>query len=151
MSKNKNTYFIDNANNYDIDQSLDMMNYKNNMIKKLNKVENKDIDSINSKKDYLGYLNKSNLNKSNLNIYELDNKNSNVNFNVNLNRKENTKENANYKHDLKKSIDLLVMFMYLIIMITLVISVFFNNKNFIIQLILVNLLFIFIKIFLKVY
>ena len=151
MLKNNNIYFLDDTNNYDVEQSLDMIQKKNSMINNLHKTENRDINS--KAKDYLGFLN-----NADANIFEIDSNNTdntnntnNINNINNIKNSNNTNNLNNSNSSLKDLIDKMVTILYLIMMGVLIVSVFFKNSNFIFQLLVVNLLFIFIKIFLKIY
>jgi hypothetical protein len=162
-TQKKGSYFSSNEHNYDVNQSLDVLNKKENLENKTNldKMNNNNLNSINDSIDYLGCLNNncSNLNNNQNNQNDKNNKeNVEMLFSLEINNnsnKDNNNESGKTKNEgifqtFMKNLDILISFVYIFLISLLIISAVMNRNNMnLVQIIILTLLYIFYKIYLS--
>ena len=171
MNNMGETYFVESENNFDLNQSQNMLNAKNQMINDVhsNKKNMQAIGSIKDSSEYLGCLNNkcSNINENNSG-QNIDNKindtdsnnnkvvkkntnkriqNHNLNNYLNMQNELHKKMSANpdYIKNLLPNLDTVITTVYILLMSVLIIYSLVGKNNNLVSILVFTLVFIFYK------
>ena len=173
MNNMGETYFVESENNFDLNQSQNMLNAKNQMINDVhsNKKNMKAIGSIKDSAEYLGCLNNkcSNINENNSG-QNIDNKINDTDTDSNTNNvvKKNTNKriqnhhlnnylnmqnelhkkmsaNPDYIKNLLPNLDTVITTVYILLMSVLIIYSLVGKNNNLVSILVFTLVFIFYK------
>ena len=173
MNNMGETYFVESENNFDLNQSQNMLNAKNQMINDVhsNKKNMQAIGSIKDSAEYLGCLNNkcSNINENN-SCQNIDNKINDTDTDSNTNNvvKKNTNKriqnhhlnnylnmqnelhkkmsaNPDYIKNLLPNLDTVITTVYILLMSVLIIYSLVGKNNNLVSILVFTLVFIFYK------